>query len=123
MESTLVTRQLKIQRWSKIIHDCQNSGLTIAKWCEQNNITPSNYYYWLKRVRQVACDSLEKSANESCTFAPIIESPLSCPETKMTSTSDSYSMRISVGNIKLEFSNGASESLIENALKVIHHAR
>lgn len=36
----------------------KESGLTIAEYCRANSIQPSKYYYWLKRVRQAACDQL-----------------------------------------------------------------
>ena len=41
--------------WAEQIRECQNrpEGMDVSTWCEQNNITKANYYYRLKRVRQM----------------------------------------------------------------------
>ena len=42
---------------------CQNrpEGMDVSTWCEQNNITKANYYYRLKRVRQMFLDQLPEA--------------------------------------------------------------
>lgn len=40
-----------IALWRQRI-DCQRaSGLTVLKFCEQNEILPHNFYYWLRKLR------------------------------------------------------------------------
>ncbi len=121
MDSTIMSRQYKLQKWTEIIRTCRSSGLTVAKWCEENSVTPSNYYYWLKRVRQNACDTLPAVNNHSNTIVPLVIEESITPD-KIVSD-QSYALRLIVSGYTLEFSNDASPILIENALKVLNHVR
>ena len=49
--------------WAEQIRECQNrpEGMDVSTWCEQNNITKANYYYPLKRVRQMYLDQLPEA--------------------------------------------------------------
>lgn len=122
MDSTTLTKQLKLQQWSKIFQMRKSSGLTITEYCKENSIQPSKYYYWLKRVRQVACDQLpaplSKPANP---IVPVtFEEPAALLESNVCS---SYAMRITISGVSVEFTNDATSRLIESALQVLNHAR
>lgn len=120
MDSTTFTRQIKFQKWSEIIQAQKDSGLTVTEFCDKNSIAKGKYYYWLKRIRQTACDNLPTISNSN--IVPVI--PCDDFVTGDAQISPSvYAMRLSVNGISLEFSNEASTSLIENALRVINYAR
>lgn len=121
MESTTITRQYKLEKWTQIICECRSSGLTIAQWCKANAIQPSNYYYWLKRVRQAACDTLPAIKQELCNIVPLTVGNQVVSD--KTQEENLYALRIVVSDFTLEFSNNASASLIENAIKVLSHVR
>ncbi len=118
MDSTSVTKQLKLQHWTDIFRERKASGLTIAKWCKENDVTPSNYYYWLKRVKQVACDSLPLLENQSSQLVPV---PTSLIETKTSKSKDNdkYVLCITSGEMTFEFTNNATAELMDNILKVL----
>lgn len=122
MDSTTLTKQVKLQQWSEIFQMRKASGLTIAEYCRENSIQPSKYYYWLKRVRQAACDQLPAPISKPTN--PIVsvtfEEPVSSLEINTCST---YAMRITLGSVSVEFTNDATPKLIESALQVLSHAR
>jgi len=33
-----VKEEVKLEEWSKKIQECKSSGLTVAQWCENNNL-------------------------------------------------------------------------------------
>ncbi|KHT61911.1 hypothetical protein RJ45_20490 [Photobacterium gaetbulicola] len=39
-----------MQLWQERLKQQKNSGMTIAAWCEQNQITQSQFYYWQKKL-------------------------------------------------------------------------
>ena len=63
----------RMEQWRKIIADCQNSGLKVDELCEQNGVS-RNSYYWLRKIREKACQSVLSEllpvTNES-TFAKV----------------------------------------------------
>lgn len=39
-------------KWQEIIKRHNESGLPIKKWCEENQVSTTQYYYWLRVIRQ-----------------------------------------------------------------------
>ena len=62
-QTSLVAQQVRLMHWAEQIRECQNrpKGMDVSTWCEQNNITKANYYYRLKRVRQMYLDQLPEA--------------------------------------------------------------
>lgn len=62
-ETSLIAQQIRLSQWAEQIRDCKNrpEGMDVATWCEQHNITKANYYYRLKRVRQMCLEQMTDS--------------------------------------------------------------
>ena len=62
-QTSLVAQQVRLMHWAEQIRECQNrpEGMGVSTWCKQNNITKANYYYPLKRVRQMYLDQLPEA--------------------------------------------------------------
>ncbi len=41
---------MKLTYWTGIIKEANASGIKIKKWCEMNQITKRQFYYWHKKV-------------------------------------------------------------------------
>ena len=65
---TLAQNQVRAETWRSLISTCQQSGQTVANWCQENNINIKTYYYWLRKLRK-----MELSEKEL---------PVAVPETK-----------------------------------------
>ena len=39
-------------QWQSIIKECKESGMTVAEFCEDRNISWHAYYYWLRKIRE-----------------------------------------------------------------------
>jgi len=58
-EVTYVKTKLRQEQWEKLIAECQSSGLKVDDWCLKNNVSRhAYYYYWLRKIRKKACESL-----------------------------------------------------------------
>ena len=52
-ESTLEIRtKVRMAQWQDIIKECKESGMTVAEFCEDRNISWHAYYYWLRKIRE-----------------------------------------------------------------------
>ncbi|OLQ83932.1 hypothetical protein BIT28_19355 [Photobacterium proteolyticum] len=45
-----MTREEKHDLWNERLQNQKESSLTIAAWCEQNQIVQSQFYYWQKKL-------------------------------------------------------------------------
>lgn len=119
MDTQKMTQTYRMNQWAKTIQECRNSGLTIRKWCAGHNIKEGAYYYWLKKVRTVACDSLSAVGSNS---NQIVE--VKIPEkTEINVGESSSAIILHFGSGTLELHNGASEILIESTLRALQHVR
>lgn len=49
--------------WRNIIDQYHASGLKVSEFCRQNNITPSNFYLWRKKLFTEPTDAQEHDSN------------------------------------------------------------
>ena len=35
--------------------------MTVVSWCAQNNVNAKSYYYWLRKIRSMVCETGELS--------------------------------------------------------------
>lgn len=59
-----VQEQVKIHEWMHLIRERNDSGMTIESWCEMKGLSKHQYYYWLRRIRQSACNAIEAHTEE-----------------------------------------------------------
>ncbi|WP_021166553.1 hypothetical protein SOV_07490 [Sporomusa ovata DSM 2662] len=119
MDTREVTRQYRLSKWIEIVGECRSSGKKISAWCAENNINPKQYYYWLKRVRTAACESLQVIGTGDQTIVPI-KMPDHLTQTSHTSQSPAI---LRMGTVTLELNNSASTELIANAIKALTNVR
>ena len=55
---TLAKNQYRLEQWTKLIQECHSNGMKIDNWCDANDATHHAYYYWLRKIRQTACQDL-----------------------------------------------------------------
>ena len=47
---------IRLREWSRMVKDCQESGMTVNEWCKQNDLKPTCYYYRLAQLRKEILD-------------------------------------------------------------------
>lgn len=52
-------REVSMRFWQEAIMNCQTSGLTIAAFCRQHDLSVHAYYYWQRQIRK---DLLQQQA-------------------------------------------------------------
>ncbi|MDO5141529.1 MAG: hypothetical protein Q4D31_00750 [Eubacteriales bacterium] len=43
-------RRQRLLEWSQRVAGCRQSGMSVKRWCEENEITTKTYYTWQKKV-------------------------------------------------------------------------
>lgn len=115
MKIRQIKTQMHIQEWTKLIDARQSSGLSIKEWCEQNNLSQSKYYYYLKKLRLLACEPLIEGGQGDAQFALV---PKQARESNPTTTGLS-NIRITLPGAVVEIGESASEAQIRFTLEVL----
>jgi len=118
MNVTEIKTQMHMQEWAKLIDARQDSGLTIKQWCHQNNVSETQYYYYLKKLRLAACEALPEKQQEGAQFALVPKQARSNPFIAGTSN-----IRITLSNAMVEIGDGASEAQVKSTLEVLLNAQ
>lgn len=111
----------KADVWRQIVLNCQNSGMTTRQYCEDNGINVHTYYYWMKKLRGMACAIPEKKlvpqVNPPQAIVPLI---FHDEESNLVKADQSTTAVIlHLNSITMEIRNGASESIIRNTIQAL----
>ena len=49
---TEIKSKVSLQEWQQRALDCQNSGMSVKAWCQQNGISTGSYYFHLRKIRE-----------------------------------------------------------------------
>ena len=41
-----------MEQWQQRIIACQQSGMSIKAWCQENGVATSSYYHYLRKIRE-----------------------------------------------------------------------
>ena len=112
MNTQLVAKEVKLTQWNALVQECMSSGLKVKDWCQQNNVSKDAYYYWLRKVREAACDSMEAS---------FVRVPEQCIPSSFHS-SFSTELTISIGSVTINVNSATPQHLIESTIRAVTNA-
>lgn len=116
---SLVKSTIKLEHWRQLIDECQSSGMQVKQWCLQNNISKDQYYYWLRKVREITVDNLpisvnslpDKTDSKNMSFKKLeVQSPVSGLTSAIT---------IHLPQATVEVPDGISQSTVEAVLMAL----
>ena len=115
------------EEWMNLIQECRTSGLTDKEWCREHQIHSSNFYYHIRRLREMACEIPEPASGSTragfqevvpITFEESFTNP-SKPDNDMKSFPFDTAIRITVNSFQVEISNHAAGETIATTLSVL----
>jgi len=110
-----VTREVRMNHWVGIMRAQKDSGLNITTWCKENGIKEQKYYYWQRKLREGACESLiTQKCNTAVTPVTFAEVS-SAPEPVLTGA-----IILRTGEIVVEVSADASPAAIEAFMRGLY---
>jgi len=86
--------------------------MTVVAWCSQNNITTKSYYYWLRKLRLMACEAGELPVRRD--EQPIVALPFT-----QTKASEGTAITIHLPTVSIDIRDGTSQSTIEAVLAAL----
>jgi hypothetical protein len=99
-----LSRNQKSEEWLHLIDEYQNSGLSVAVWCHQNQKNINTFRYWLRKIRN--------------------ENPISNQEQQWVAVSvkedlDSPRIKVKLGIFVIEISSGFDQKLLADIVTTL----
>ena len=113
---------VKLQEWGQMVKLCQESGLPINEWCEQNSIKPSSYYYRLSQVRKEILKQNNLSSQDRDQTMPTLVKIKVSPSNQRTSglkVTEEQFFRLQYRSAFLDIPVGTSAADITEVLKAM----
>ena len=112
MDTQKVTAEYRLLHWMKVIQERQNSGQNIKEFCESTGISRNAYYYWQRKLREIACSQLAKPEESSDTI------PGGWVQIATVSPMNS-SLKIEVGGCHIIVNNETDPELLQKVCRVL----
>ena len=80
------------------------SGLTVKAFCEKHIISENSYFYWQRKVRETACETLAVTKNGKANLVPYGFTEIKLPEPAALSAPaifPQYQINIEVHGVRL----------------------
>jgi hypothetical protein len=58
MDSRKIASEYRLAHWASVMRDRQDSGQSIRAYCESIGLHENVYYYWQRKLREMACEQL-----------------------------------------------------------------
>ena len=118
------TYAVRLQQWSEIIQAQLSSGMSKKDWCQENNVSEKQFYYWQRKVRrelyEAQAGALVPGGSRSC--ASLVELPVYQQSVSPAAVGFRPDAVIAVGNVTIGIKENTSEALLMNIGKMIRHA-
>lgn len=105
-------------KWTEIIKRHTGSGLYISQWCEENEISTTKFYYWLRVIRE---ESLIKAGTLAVTGQTQFIEVKPSVETSKSNNRGICVVLHSNGN-EVEILNGADPNTLEVILRLLERS-
>ena len=108
-----LTKDVRYNKWARIIVAANNSGLTKAEFCRRNGINEKTFFYYQSKIRQGLYDQVMQDENTSFVELPVAETP---------SITTNHVAVIHIGEVMIEITDGISESTLMSIGRMIRNA-
>lgn len=105
-----LSQQVSIEKWTGIIKDQKESGLTVADYCEEHGLSWHAYYYWMRKIRRRIIDADDSAG----VFA---ELPISTA--KAITPSEPGSIYLHVGSVRLQICGHVDKASLRSLMQVV----
>lgn len=136
---------VKLVKWEQVVIAANNSGMKKKEWCAQNGINEKKFYYWQRKVRCKAIETMKALKTQGALGSGMTSETQALSLTKSQSDFVEVSihhesasmpggdtipahhasqpeMVLEIGDCKLYIHSGIQEQTLAVVLKAIRHA-
>ena len=115
------SHQVRMEQWASIIHNQASSNMTKVAWCKENNISLRQFFYYQRKLRDLAIESqhtLPQSLSSSANFCE-----LSIPdnEPEPLPSAQTSDITIEINGCLIHIDDSVSPHLLRTVIEVLRH--
>jgi len=114
MNTREIAEEYRLSHWSGIMRDRVASGLTIKAFCKTAGFHENVYYYWQRKLREVACREMLTTAQEKA----VVPSGWAVCEPAKAESSGS-SIYIEIGKCRVSVDADVKVEALEKVCRVL----
>ena len=130
MSTKSILHQAKLNEWASRFADQKSSGLSVAEWCEQNNLSQYKFFYWKRQLKEEAIEQVLPEIVPLTMPSVQPNEPLAIPTATVGSETcascatftSNLCARLYINGICIELDSSANEAFIKNIIKAVRHA-
>ena len=134
MSTKSMLHQAMLNEWATRFADHKASGLSVAQWCKENNLSQYKYFYWKRQLKdEVTLQALPDIVPLAMPASPVIPevpTPRSSELASATCAScascaslpSNSCARVLINGMTIEIDSSASEAFIRALIKAVRHA-
>ena len=61
MDTREIATEYRMSQWAQILRERKESGLSVRAYCKTAGIHENKYFYWQKKLREAACEDIQKT--------------------------------------------------------------
>jgi len=115
MGAELLITKVQHRSWMTMVQQQSSSGLSVAEWCSQNQISTKTFYYRRKQLRAEILQS------NTPVFAEVNSAEPALPGFEQSSDFR-MQLTITLNGVTIGVSEGTSRQLLTDVLQVIRNA-
>jgi len=119
-------REAILKQWREMVHDCQNSGQTVAAWCREHSMPVATYYrrqrlVWEQESRKLPVKSIgsQMIQAEERQLVPVNFEPVPYREAQQADAVEAAQIILRKGEWSIEIRNGADVTLLRQVLEML----
>ena len=70
MDTHKITADYRMSQWAQVMQARTDSGQNIRDFCQAAGISKNAYFYWQRKLRQLACSELVKAKEIDADISP-----------------------------------------------------
>ena len=130
MSTKSILHQAKLNEWAIRLADQKSSGLSVAAWCEQNNLSQYKFFYWKRLLKDEAITqmlpeivplALPTTIPNGSDPLPVKSNTTCATSASCASFQSSTCARVFINGITIELDSSASEVFIKNLIKAVRY--
>ena len=124
MNTKTVANELRLTHWAQVMQERGEQGVSVRDYCKATDIKEHVFYYWQRKLRELACQSLIANQNKTASHitekitTPIVPTGWAVCEASKPNE-PTQQLIIEVNGCRIQVDTGVDTTLLSKVCQVL----